>query len=183
MPTIGEFTPALFGPCNIGSFNLQEHVVSVAALESSEAATEASASPPTIAEAQNVVVYFYPKDMTPGCTTEANDFKSAAADFAATNTLVIGVSKDSVARHIKFVEKHALNFKLLSDADLDNCERWGVWQEKKNYGRTYMGIVRSTYLIDRSGVVRNAWPKARVKGHVAAVLEAAQQLHAEQNAQ
>lgn len=182
MPTVGELAPALFGPCDSGSFNLQEHVLSVALQESIENDAEASVTPPTAAEAKNVVVYFYPKDMTPGCTTEANDFKSAAGDFAATNTLIIGVSKDSVARHIKFVEKHALNFKLLSDAELDNCERWGVWQEKKNYGRTYMGIVRSTFLIDSSGTIRNAWPKVRVKGHVAAVLEAAQQLHTAQNA-
>jgi thioredoxin-dependent peroxiredoxin len=118
------------------------------------------------------VLYFYPKDMTPGCTTEACDFRDNLGQLAACGVAVYGASKDSLARHDKFIAKHDLTFPLLSDEDGSLCEAWGVWQEKKNYGRTYMGIVRSTFLVDASGTVRGAWTRVRVKGHVDNVIAA-----------
>lgn len=121
---------------------------------------------------QNVVLYFYPRDNTPGCTTEANDFKTAIGLFEALNTVVIGVSKDSVKSHTNFICKHDLPFNLLSDQDLDVIKAYDVWQLKKNYGKESMGIVRSTFLIDQEGILRQAWTKVRVKGHVESVLEA-----------
>ncbi|MGB0507309.1 MAG: thioredoxin-dependent thiol peroxidase [Pikeienuella sp.] len=119
---------------------------------------------------RNVVLYFYPRDDTPGCTTEAQDFSAAAEQFAALNTVVIGVSKDSIAKHGKFSTKHGLTVTLASDEESDVCERYGVWQEKNMYGRKFMGIVRATLLIDDQGVIRHTWPKVKVKGHVDAVL-------------
>lgn len=127
-------------------------------------------------DGRNIVLYFYPKDDTPGCTTEALDFTAMADDFAALNTVVIGVSKDSVAKHDKFSAKHGLNVILASDENDDVCERFGVWREKNMYGRKFMGIVRSTFLIDGQGVVRHVWPKVKVKGHVAQVLAEVQKL-------
>lgn len=128
---------------------------------------------------QNVVVYFYPKDMTPGCTTEAQQFRDAQSAFLECNTLIVGVSKDSCQRHAKFREKHDLNFTLVSDEDGTVCTDWGVWREKKNYGRTYMGIVRSTYLVDTEGKIAQIWDNIRIKGHVDTVLAAAQTLNSE----
>jgi len=125
---------------------------------------------------RNLILYFYPKDNTSGCTAEACDFRDAVADFRTVNATVIGVSKDSVRKHDNFKAKNNLPFMLLSDEDGTLCELFGVWQEKKLYGRTYMGVTRSTFLIDEVGVVREAWRKVRVKGHVAAVLAAAQAL-------
>lgn len=125
---------------------------------------------------RNLILYFYPKDNTSGCTAEACDFRDAVADFRTVNATVIGVSKDSVRKHDNFKAKNNLPFMLLSDEDGTLCELFGVWQEKKLYGRTYMGIERSTFLIDEEGVVCEAWRKVRVKGHVAAVLAAAQAL-------
>ena len=125
----------------------------------------------------NTVLYFYPKDDTPGCTTEAKDFTSLAEDFAAANCTVIGVSKDTPAKHDKFIAKHQLSVKLVSDEEGDLLEKYGVWVEKNMYGRKYMGIERATYLIDTSGTVQNIWRKVRVKGHAAEVLEAARALH------
>ena len=125
---------------------------------------------------RNVVLYFYPKDMTPGCTTEAEGFRDAIRDFEKANTIVIGVSKDSVKRHDNFKAKHDLPFTLISDEDGKICEAYGVWQIKKNYGREYMGIVRSTFLIDEKGKIAKIWSNLRVKGHVDTVLEAAQSL-------
>ena len=125
---------------------------------------------------RNVVLYFYPKDMTPGCTTEAEGFRDAIKDFEKANTVVIGVSKDSVKRHDNFKAKHDLPFTLISDEDGKICEAYGVWQIKKNYGREYMGIVRSTFLIDEKGKIAKIWSNLRVKGHVDTVLEAAQSL-------
>ncbi len=125
---------------------------------------------------QPYVLYFYPKDMTPGCTTEACDFRDNLARLQAAGVTVYGASKDSLARHAKFIDKHGLTFPLLTDDDGSLCSAWGVWQEKKNYGRTYMGIVRSTFLVDGEGVVRGAWTKVRVKGHVDEVLAAAEAL-------
>lgn len=125
---------------------------------------------------RNLVIYFYPKDMTPGCTTEAIDFTALAKDFAAANTAVVGVSKDSPARHDKFKAKHDLTVDLVSDEDGTMLDDYGVWKQKKLYGRTFMGIERTTFLIDAKGVVRQVWRKVKVKGHAAAVLEAAQNL-------
>lgn len=125
---------------------------------------------------RKVVLYFYPKDMTPGCTTEAQGFRDAIGDFEKTNAVVIGVSKDSVKRHDNFKAKYDLPFTLISDEDGKICEAYGVWQMKKNYGREYMGIVRSTFLIDEKGKIAEIWSNLRVKGHVDKVLEAAQSL-------
>jgi peroxiredoxin Q/BCP len=123
-----------------------------------------------------VVVYFYPKDDTTGCTLEAIDFTGKQAEFAAAGTTVIGISKDSVKSHDKFRAKHSLGIILASDENGTTCEDWGVWAEKSMYGKKYMGIERSTFLIDGSGTVAVAWPKVSVKGHVDEVLAAAQAL-------
>lgn len=125
---------------------------------------------------QNVVLYFYPKDNTPGCTTEACDFRDRLEQLASADTVVLGVSADSVASHGKFAAKFELPFALLSDADHSICEKYGVWVEKKNYGKTYMGIQRATFLIDKQGKVAAAWPKVSVKGHVDAVAAAVEEL-------
>lgn len=125
---------------------------------------------------KNVVLYFYPKDDTPGCTKEAIGFTGAVGDFDAANTVVIGVSKDPVAKHDKFVAKHDLGVALVSDEESDVCERYGVWVEKNMYGKKYMGIERATYLIDGKGEVVQEWRKVKVPGHVEAVLEAAKAL-------
>ena len=122
---------------------------------------------------QKVVLYFYPKDDTSGCTAEACGFRDALPDYGKTGAVVIGISKDSVASHDKFKKKHDLPFILASDAQSDVCEKYGAWVEKSMYGRKYMGIDRSTFLIDRSGTVRGVWRKVRVPGHVAEVLKAA----------
>ena len=125
---------------------------------------------------RRVVLYFYPKDDTPGCTTEALDITALAAEFDALGATVVGVSRDTVAKHDRFIEKHGLGVILGADLDGKVCEAYGVWVEKKNYGRTYMGIQRSTFLIDEAGVVREVWRNVRAKGHAAKVLEAAQAL-------
>jgi len=116
-----------------------------------------------------VVLYFYPKDSTPGCTTEACDFTEALPDFTQLGATILGVSPDSVKRHQNFIAKKDLKITLLSDEDKEVLQRYGVWQLKKNYGREYMGVVRSTYLIDPDGNVAAVWEKVRVKGHVEAV--------------
>ena len=121
---------------------------------------------------KSVILYFYPKDDTPGCTKEAIGFTEAAADFDAAGAVVIGVSKDTVAKHDKFRDKHALKVILVSDAEGDVCERYGVWAEKQMYGKTYMGIERATFLIGPDGAIRQSWRKVKVPGHVDAVLEA-----------
>jgi thioredoxin-dependent peroxiredoxin len=123
-----------------------------------------------------VVLFFYPKDDTPGCTTESIGFSQAKADFEAAGAVVIGVSKDTAAKHGKFRAKHGLTVELGSDADSDVIERYGAWVEKKLYGREYMGIDRSTFLIDGEGVIRRVWRKVKVPGHVQQVLEAARAL-------
>ena len=125
---------------------------------------------------QKVVLYFYPKDDTPGCTTEACGFRDAFPDFTKVDAVVIGVSKDSVARHDKFKAKHDLPFALASDEDGKVCEAYGTWVEKSLYGRKYMGIDRATFLIDEQGVLRGEWRKVKVKGHVDEVLAAAKAL-------
>jgi len=125
---------------------------------------------------RTVGLYFYPKDDTPGCTTEGKDFSDLADDFAKAGATVIGVSKDTVAKHGKFRAKHDLKVELGSDAGSDVIERYGAWVEKKLYGREYMGIDRSTWLIDREGIIRRVWRKVKVGGHAAEVLKAAQGL-------
>jgi len=117
-----------------------------------------------------VVLFFYPKASTPGCTTEACDFTAREADFEAAGVALLGISKDSVKRQENFAAKHRLSMPLLSDAAGDVCERYGVWAEKKNYGRTYMGIVRTTVLIGADGNVAQVWPKVKVAGHAQEVL-------------
>ena len=125
---------------------------------------------------RNIVLYFYPKDMTPGCTTEAIDFRDRAKEFESLNTVIIGVSKDSPARHEKFKAKYDLNFQLLADEGGALCESYGVWQLKKFMGREFMGIVRTTFLIDQDAVIRKIWSKVKVKGHAEIVLKAARSL-------
>ena len=119
-----------------------------------------------------VVLYFYPKDDTPGCTTEAQAFTAAAADFAASGAVVIGISKDSVARHAKFRAKYALTPLLGADTEGKVIEAYGVWVEKSLYGRQYMGIERATFLINAGGKIVNIWRKVEVKGHAEEVLAA-----------
>lgn len=123
-----------------------------------------------------LVVYFYPKDDTSGCTREAQDFTTHADAFAAAGVRVIGVSKDSVVSHAKFTKKHALTVELASDDDGAACEAFGVWGEKQLYGRTYMGIERATFLFDAQGRLVREWRKVRVPGHAEAVLAAAREL-------
>jgi len=125
---------------------------------------------------KNIVLYFYPKDDTPGCTVEAKDFSAMLSDFKAANTVVIGASKDTVAKHDKFIGKHELSIPLLSDTDGELVEAYGVWVLKKLYGREYMGIERATYLIDTQGIIQHIWRKVRVKGHAETVLSAAKAL-------
>lgn len=121
---------------------------------------------------KNVVLYFYPKDSTPGCTTEAKDFTALIGDFEAAGAVVLGMSKDSVRRHDNFIAKSELKVRLLSDEDGKTIEDYGVWVQKKLYGREYMGIERATFLIDGEGIIRHVWHKVKVKGHAEAVLEA-----------
>lgn len=118
---------------------------------------------------KNVVLYFYPKDMTPGCTTEACDFRDSFKKFK--DTEILGVSIDSPERHQKFIEKQSLPFTLISDEDKKVVEKYGVWQEKSMYGKKFMGIVRSTFIIDKTGKIRKMYPKVKVKGHVEEVLK------------
>jgi peroxiredoxin Q/BCP len=122
---------------------------------------------------KKVILYFYPKDDTPGCTTEACGFRDALPDFRKAKAEIVGVSRDSVKRHDNFKAKYELPFTLGSDEDGAVCEAYGVWVEKVNYGRKYMGIERSTFRIDEKGKVAAVWRKLRVKGHVDAVLDAA----------
>lgn len=125
---------------------------------------------------KKVVLYFYPKDDTPGCTTEALDFTRLGPAFEAAGTVVIGVSKDSVTSHDRFCRKHGLGIILASDEGSDVCERYGVWVEKSMYGKTYFGVDRTTFLIDGAGRVARVWRKVKVPGHAEEVLAAAQAL-------
>ena len=120
-----------------------------------------------------IVLYFYPKDNTSGCTKEAIDFTQMLPEFNKLQTRIIGVSPDSVKKHVNFIDKHELGITLGADEDKSVATNYGVWAEKKMYGRTYMGIVRTTFLIDKSGRIVKIWNKVRVKDHAAAVLEAA----------
>ncbi len=120
---------------------------------------------------KNVIFYFYPKDDTPGCTTEGNDFSRLNDDFNKKNTIIFGISKDSEAKHLKFCKKYNFKHQLLSDADGALCDAFGVWQEKKMMGKTTMGIVRTTFLIDGNGKISHIWPKVKVNGHAELVLD------------
>ena len=125
---------------------------------------------------QTVVLYFYPKDMTPGCTTEACDFRDSNAGFRRRKVVILGVSKDSVESHQKFRNKHDLSFPLLSDADGEVCRAYGVWKQKSLYGRKFMGIERTTFVIDPRGRIARIFNKVKVQGHVAQVLQIASEL-------
>ena len=121
---------------------------------------------------KKVVLYFYPKDSTPGCTTEGQDFRDAKAKFSRQNTVILGVSRDSIKRHENFKTKQSFNFDLLSDEDESLCKQFDVIKLKKLYGREYMGIDRSTFLIGEDGVLLEEWRGVKVKGHVDEVLAA-----------
>lgn len=121
---------------------------------------------------KKVVLYFYPKDMTSGCTAESCAFQAALPDFDEADTVILGISKDSVESHHKFRAKEGLTFDLLSDEDGDVCERYGVWKEKSMYGRTHMGIERTTFVIDENGRIARVFAKVKVQGHADEVLEA-----------
>jgi peroxiredoxin Q/BCP len=125
---------------------------------------------------KNVIIYFYPKDSTPGCTTEGRDFSALHNKFKRANTVIFGVSRDSIASHEKFKEKQGFAFDLLSDPDEKLCNQFDVVHEKSLYGRKFMGIVRSTFLIDADGKLRREWRKVKVAGHADEVLEAVKAL-------
>lgn len=126
---------------------------------------------------RKLVVFFYPKDDTPGCTTENIDFSALKSEFDAAGAALLGVSKDPPKKHVSFMTKHALTAPLASDAAEGGLsDALGIWTEKQNYGRTYMGMVRTTYLIDGEGKIARVWNKVKVKGHAQEVLEAAQAL-------
>ncbi|OYX65245.1 MAG: peroxiredoxin [Sphingomonadales bacterium 32-64-17] len=126
---------------------------------------------------EKLVLFFYPKDNTPGCTTENIDFSALAEDFAAAGTKLLGISKDSAKKHQNFIAKHDLKAPLATDPESDGlADALGIWVEKSMYGRTYMGMERTTYLIDAEGKIARVWRKVKVKGHAAEVLSAAKEL-------
>ena len=124
----------------------------------------------------NIILFFYPKDNTPGCTKQACAFKDKKNQFSKKNTIIIGISKDSIDKHEKFKKKYNLNFILASDENTKICEKFDVWKEKSMYGKKYMGIERSTFLIDSKGIVRKEWRKVKVTNHVEDVLSAVNEL-------
>ena len=124
----------------------------------------------------NLILYFYPKDSTPGCTIEGNNFSALHGTFKSHDTEIFGISKDSMKRHDNFRAKQSFPFELISDIDTEICELFGTWQLKKTFGKEYMGIVRSTFLIDKDGILRQSWDSVKVKGHVDEVLEAVKAL-------
>ncbi len=143
------------------------------------AMTAADGSPVKVSDfaGRKLVLFFYPKDDTPGCTTENKDFSELAEEFAKAGTALLGISKDPPAKHAKFAAKHGLVAPLASDAEADGLsDALGIWREKQNYGRTYMGMVRSTYLVSADGRIARVWSPVKVKGHAAEVLEAARAL-------
>lgn len=125
---------------------------------------------------KNIVIYFYPRDSTPGCTLEGQNFRDNIAEFDALNTIIIGISRDSIRKHENFKAKQAFPFELLSDEEESACGLFDVLHLKKNYGKEYMGIVRSSFLIDTDGVLRNEWRKVKVKEHLSEVLDAVKAL-------
>lgn len=130
----------------------------------------------TALRGRKVVLYFYPKDDTPGCTLEAHDFSSLRGDFEAADTEIVGISPDSVQSHEKFKSKHGLDLVLAADPEHKSLEEYGVWGEKSMYGKTFMGVNRTTVLIDREGRIARIWPSVKVAGHAQEVLEAARAL-------
>lgn len=153
MPETGDLAPDFTLPCTVGG------EVTLSALRP-----------------QKVVLYFYPRDDTPGCTREAIDFTEHAAQFAAADTVVVGVSRDTLSKHEKFRDKHGLGIMLAADTNGTVCADYGVWVEKTMYGKTSMGIERATFLVDPAGRIAQVWRKVKVAGHVAEVLEAARAL-------
>jgi peroxiredoxin Q/BCP len=147
MPQVGKKAPAFTLPSPQGKISLKDQL------------------------GKNVLLYFYPRDNTPGCTTEACDFRDQSAQFDKAQTVVFGVSTDSVASHEKFAAKFELPFTLLADEDHKICEKYGVWVEKNMYGKKSMGIQRATFLIDKEGKIAAVWPKVKVAGHVAEIAE------------
>ena len=132
---------------------------------------------PAAFRGQKLVLFFYPKDDTPGCTSEAKDFSALKGEFDAAGVALLGVSKDPPAKHRKFIDKHQLTVALATDAEAGGLsDALGVWAEKSMYGKTYMGMVRTTVLVDADGRIAQVWPKVKVKGHAADVLEAAKAL-------
>lgn len=150
--TLGNKVPDFIGETPEGQFRLSDH------------------------KGKNIVVYFYPKDNTPGCTIESKGFRDHIKEFELNNTVVVGVSRDSIKSHCKFIEKQALNFPLISDEDESICRLFDVIKEKSMFGKKYMGIIRSTFLIDHNGVLKQEWRKVSVTGHVADVLAAVKSL-------
>lgn len=126
---------------------------------------------------KNVVIYFYPKDDTSGCTKEACAFRDDLPKFKRQDTVVVGISPDSLRSHEKFRVKYSLNFPLLADEEKVVCKKYGVWVEKSMYGRKYMGVQRATFLVDKAGKIAAAWPKVKVEGHVDEVLNAVKQIN------
>lgn len=126
---------------------------------------------------KNVVIYFYPKDSTPGCTIESSTFRDHYAEFQSENTEIIGVSRDSIKSHCKFIDNHALNFPLISDEDESICQLFDVLKQKSLFGKKYMGIERSTFLIDKNGVLRHEWRNVSIMGHVKEVLNAVRKIN------
>ncbi|UZE97609.1 peroxiredoxin [Alkalimarinus alittae] len=141
----------------------------------SSATNDTTVTPDSLS-GKNVVIYFYPKDNTPGCTTEGQDFRDHSDAFTAANTIIFGVSRDSLKVHTNFKAKHEFPFELISDPDETLCKLFDVIKLKKLYGKEYMGIERSTFLIDANGVLQKEWRKVKVKGHVEEVLDAASNL-------
>lgn len=125
---------------------------------------------------KNVILYFYPKDNTPGCTTEACSFRNSFENFSKENTVILGISRDSVNKHNSFIEKYSLPFLLLSDENGKVCEEYEVWQLKKMMGKEYMGIVRSTFLINKEGDIVKEWRKVKLNGHIEEVLKYVKEL-------
>ncbi len=119
---------------------------------------------------KGVIIYFYPKDMTPGCTTQACDFRDSIQPLKKKGYVVLGISCDSEESHQKFIAKHDLNFTLLSDPDAEVCQKFGVWQQKNTFGNKHMGIVRSTFIIDKNGIITHAFEKVTAQGHVEELL-------------
>ncbi len=148
MINIGEMVPDFTGKTNAGDWTLSDY------------------------RGKRVIIYFYPRDNTPGCTTEGKDFNAQLGDFHAKNAVVVGVSNDSLRKHQNFSEKYGFNFPLIADEDKQISELFGVYQLKKFMGKEHMGIVRSTFLIDEDGKLVRAWTKVKVKTHVAEVLAA-----------
>jgi thioredoxin-dependent peroxiredoxin len=129
-------------------------------------------------QGKTTVIYFYPRDDTPGCTAEAQAFRDALNDFTGAGVTLVGVSADDVDSHGKFKAKHGINFTLASDTDSKLAQALGVWVEKSMYGKTYMGMERATFLVDKGGVIRKIWRKVKVPGHAAEVLDTARRLSA-----